>query len=174
MNDTVRRRHNQNSHSSCHPEGREKKVTASCTGARSFLPGNIQSQLASAGGGFRRTSHRRRLVLATGIAILVCLTGAGCSGFFINPSISSIFITPSSARSRPRHRFAYRHTPTTLTGARGRLRRLGRLVEFETPRGYGHSPGGVVTGVSTGTATITASSQGVNGTASVYGYGPAT
>src|ERR1017187_7429748 len=84
MNDTVRRRRNQKLHLSCHPE------------TRSPLPGKIQSKLASAARVLRLVSRRRRLVLATGIAILLCLAWAGCTGFFVNPSISSIFITPAS------------------------------------------------------------------------------
>src|SRR5271166_4023946 len=73
------------------------KVTASQPEARSALPGNIQSKLASAGRVLRLVGHRRCLLLATGIAILLCLTWAGCNGFFINPTISSIYITPSAA-----------------------------------------------------------------------------
>src|SRR5271157_5380867 len=72
-------------------------VTASHPEVSVPLPGRIQSKLGSAGRVLRLVGSRRRLLLATGIAILLCLTWAGCSGFFINPSISSIYITPSAS-----------------------------------------------------------------------------
>src|SRR5271165_2901357 len=75
-------------------QGQEKKVTGSHTEGRSRLPGKIQSKLASAGR-FLPLVSRRRLVLTA--ALFICVIGEGCSGFFINPTISSIYITPSAA-----------------------------------------------------------------------------
>lgn len=144
----------------------EKKVTASYTGARSLLRGKIQSQLASAGRGLRLLSHRRRL-LVTGIAIVVCLTGAGCSGFFINPSISSIYITPASATLAVSNTQQLTATATYSDGSQGQL--TGNTVGWSSSNTAVATVtnGGLVTGVATGTATITATAQGVSGTASV-------
>src|ERR1022692_3758140 len=141
MNDTVRRRRNQKLHLSCHPE------------TRSPLPGKIQSKLASAARVLRLVSRRRRLVLATGVAILLCLAWAGCTGFFVNPSISSIFITPAS----------------TTIAVNGTQPLSGSTVGWSSSDDTVAtiSNGGLVTGVSTGTATITATAQGISGTGTV-------
>ena len=154
MNDTVRRRRKQKLHLSCHPEARP-------------LPGKIQSKLASAGRVLWLVSQRRRLVLATGITILLCLTCAGCSGFFISPAISSVYITPSAG--------------TISIGNSLQLTAIAVYSDQSTSPLSGSSVGwsssdntiatvtngGLVKGVATGTATITASSQGVSGTASI-------
>ncbi len=155
MNDTVRRRGNQKLHLSCDPE------------ARSPLPGKIQSSLASAGSVLRLLSLRRRLVLATGIAILLCLAWAGCTGFFINPSISSIFITPASTTIAVNGTQQLTATGTYSDGSRQPL--SGSNVGWSSSDDtiVTISNGGLVTGVATGTATITATSQGVSGTGSV-------
>src|SRR5271157_519428 len=145
----------------------ENKVTASHSEAISPVSGKIQSKLASAGRVLRLVSHRRRLVLATGIAILLCLTGAGCDGFFISPSIGSIFITPSTA--------------TVSVGNTQQLTATGKYSDGSTSTLSGSSvgwsssddtvatitSGGLVTGVKVGTATMTVSDQGVTATATV-------
>ena len=155
MNDTVRRRRNQKLHLSCHPE------------ARSPWPGKIQSKLASAGRVLRLVGLRRRLLLATGIAILLCLAWAGCSGFFINPSISSIFITPASTTIAVNGTQQLTATGTYSDGSRQPL--SGSTVGWSSSNDTVATitNGGLVTGVATGTATITATAQGVSGTASV-------
>src|SRR5271157_3574872 len=145
----------------------ENKVTASHSEAISPVSGKIQSKLASAGRVLRLVSHRRRLVLATGIAILLCLTGAGCDGFFISPSIGSIYITPSTA--------------TVSVGNTQQLTATGKYSDGSTGTISGSSvgwsssddtvatitSGGLVTGVKVGTATMTVSDQGVTATATV-------
>ncbi len=155
MNDTARRRCDQKLHLSCHPE------------ARFPLSAQVQSKLALTGRVLRLVGDRRRSVLATGIAILLCLMCAGCSGFFINPAISSIFITPSAG--------------TLSVGTSMQLTATASYSDLSTSPLTGSSVGwsssdntiatvtngGLVTGVATGTATITASAQGVSGTATI-------
>jgi uncharacterized protein YjdB len=137
MNDSVRRRRNQKLHLSCH------------------------------GSVLRLLSRRRRLVLATGIAILLCLAWAGCTGFFVNPSISSIFITPASTTIAVNGTQQLTATGTFSDGSRQPL--SGTTVGWSSSDDTVATitNGGLVTGVSLGTATITATAQGVSGTGSV-------
>ena len=137
MNDIVRRRRNQKLHLSCH------------------------------GSGLRRLGPRRRLVLATGIAILLCLMCAGCTGFFVNPTISSIFITPASTTIAVNGTQQLTATGTYSDGSRQPL--SGSTVGWSSSDDtvVTITNGGLVTGVSLGTATITATAQGVSGTGTV-------
>ena len=137
MNDSVRRRRNQKLHLSCH--------------------GTV----------LRLLSLRRRLLLATGIAILLCLMWAGCTGFFVNPTISSIFITPASTTIAVNGTQQLIATGTYSDGSRQPL--SGSTVGWSSSNDTVAtvSNGGLVTGVSLGTATITATAQGVSGTGTV-------
>jgi hypothetical protein len=109
-----------------------------------------------------------RFALTAGVALLLCVTWAGCSGFFISPSISSIYISPPSA--------------TIATGNTQQLTATARFSDGSSNTISGESvgwsssatniatvtsPGGLVTGAGTGTATITCTDQGVTATASI-------
>ena len=111
--------------------------------------------------------HRRRIVLATGTAILLCLTCSGCSGFFINPSISSIFITPSAATVSVNNTQQLTATATYSDGSKNTL--SGNSVGWTSSNDAVATitPGGLVTAVATGTATMMATAEGVSGTASI-------
>ena len=92
----------------------------------------------------------------------------GCSGFFVNPSIGSIFITPPSAT------IAIGNTVQLIANARysnGTTNTVqGSSVGWTSSSNQVAtvtSPGGLVTAVGTGTATITVTDQGVTSTASV-------
>ncbi len=102
-----------------------------------------------------------------GIAIVLCLTSAGCSGFFINPSISSVYITPAAATISANNTQQLTATATYSDGSQGTL--TGDTVGWSSSNTSVAtvSNGGLVTGVSTGSATITATAQGVSGTASI-------
>ena len=76
-------------------------------------------------------SHKP-LALTTGFALLLCMTWAGCSGFFINPSISSIFITPPSATIAVNNTVQLIATATYSDGSQKPISgSVGRLVKFE-------------------------------------------
>lgn len=125
----------------------------------------IRRRTALAGRFFPLRSQRRTVL--TGLSLLLCMTWSGCSGFFINPSISSIFITPASA--------------TVATGMTQQLTATARYSDSSSGNLTGSSvgwsssetgiatvsPGGLVTGVAIGTATITATAQGVTSTATI-------
>src|SRR5208337_104613 len=109
----------------------------------------------------------RRSVLAMGIAVLLCLTSAGCDGFFISPSISSIYITPSAATVSVNNTQQLTATATYSDGSKNTI--TGNNVGWSSSNDAVATitNGGLVTGVAVGTATMTASAQGVSGTATV-------
>ena len=113
--------------------------------------------------------NRVRQGLALGaVALFTSVFLSSCSGFFIKPTISSIYITPASAtvgigQSVPLAAYA-----TYSDGTQNQI--SGNSVGWSssaTTIATVTSPGGSVTGVGLGTATITASAQGVTGTATV-------
>ena len=131
------------------------------------LPVKIQSKLTLAVKVFLLVSHKQ-VVLTAGVALLLCVTLAGCSGFFINPSISSIFVTPPSSTIAVNNTVQLIATAIYSDGSQNTI--SGSSVGWSssnTEVATVTSPGGLVTGVSTGTATITVTSQGVNTTATV-------
>ncbi len=141
---------------SCHPE------------ATSPLPGKFNRKLASIRRVLRRVSRRRWVLPATGIAVLLCLTWAGCSGFFINPTLSSIFISPPSATVAVTNTVQLTATGMYSDGSQNTISgsTLGWSSSDDTVATVS-SPGGLVTGVATGTATITATAQGISATGTV-------
>ncbi len=142
-------------------------MTASHTGAGSPLPGKIQSGLALTRRVLRLVSHKQ-FILTAGVALLLCVTLGGCSGFFINPSISSIFVTPPSSTIAVTNTVQLIATAIYSDGSQNTI--SGSSVGWSssnTAVATVTSPGGLVTGISTGTATITVTSQGVNTTATV-------
>jgi uncharacterized protein YjdB len=111
---------------------------------------------------------RRRLVLTVAVSLFLCPFLTSCSGFFITPTITSIYVQPSAAtvsvgQSVPLIAYATYSdgTQNQISGSSVGWTSSATTVATVT------SPGGSVTGVAIGTATITASSQGVTGTATV-------
>ncbi len=141
-------------------------MTASHTDVRSSLPGKIPPKLAIERV-LRLMSQRRSLVAATGTAIFLCLMSASCTGFFINPSLSSIFITPAAATVSVNGSQQLTATGTYSDGSKTPL--SGSTVGWSSSDNTiaTVSNGGLVTGVGTGTATMTATAEGVSGTASI-------
>jgi hypothetical protein len=107
-------------------------------------------------------------MLTAGCAIFLCLAWAGCNGFFISPSISSIYTTPAAATIAVNNTVQLTATATYSDGSTGPL--TGSSVGWtssDTSVATVTSPGGLVTGVATGSATITVSAQGASATATV-------
>ncbi len=112
--------------------------------------------------------HRERLVLSVAISLFLLALLAGCHGFFISPTLSSIYINPASASVAVNNTVQMVAYGTYSDGTQSQI--TGSSVGWSssnTDVATVTSPGGLVTGVSTGTATMTASAQGVSGTASV-------
>jgi len=112
---------------------------------------------------------RARLLLITvAVCLLICAGLAACSGFFINPTLSSIFIQPASATIAVNGTVTLEAFGNYSDGSQSQI--TGDSVGWSssaTNVASVTSPGGVVTGIATGTATITASAKGVTATASV-------
>jgi len=90
----------------------------------------------------------------------------GCSGFFINPTISSIFITPGAATiSGLGNTQQLTATANYSDGSQGKLSSVGWSSSNTSVATV--TNGGLVTAVAIGTATITASAQGVTATATI-------
>jgi trimeric autotransporter adhesin len=108
-----------------------------------------------------------RFISTAGVAFFLCVT-CSCSGFFISPSLSSIFVTPPSASVAVNSTVQLTATGTYSDGSQRPLQgeSVGWSSSDDTIASI-TSPGGLVTGVASGTATITVSAQGVSGTATI-------
>jgi trimeric autotransporter adhesin len=127
-----------------------------------------RGEFSSSADGYRPKQVRQRLVLTVAVALFTSAFLSSCSGFFIKPTISSIFITPSSATIGVGQMVSLAAFATYSDGTQNQI--SGGSVGWSssaTTTATVTSPGGSVTGVAIGTATITASSQGVSGTATV-------
>jgi trimeric autotransporter adhesin len=127
-----------------------------------------RGELTLGTGGCNPTRVRRRLVLTAVASLALSPFLTSCSGFFIKPSVSSIFIQPSSATVGVGQQVALTAFATYSDGTQNQI--SGDSVGWSSSDNTIatiSSPGGSVTGVALGTATITASSQGVTGTATV-------
>jgi hypothetical protein len=151
-----------------------------------YLAGRISTsgvEMGSAGTGrsfvdkcdeffFGADEHRpmrlRRLVLTAAVGVFLCLLLASCGGFFIKPSISSIFIQPSAATVGVGQQVSLAAYATYSDGTQNQI--SGGSVGWTSSApniATITSPGGQATGVAIGTATMTASSQGISGTGTV-------
>lgn len=111
---------------------------------------------------------RRRLVLTIAISLFLCPFLTSCSGFFIQPTITSIYVQPSAATVSVGQSVPLIAYATYSDGSQNQIG--GDSVGWTssaTTVATVTSPGGSVTGVAIGSATITAASQGVTGTATV-------
>ena len=116
----------------------------------------------------RPMRFRRRRVLTAVVSLALSPLLASCGGFFIKPSISSIFIQPSAATVGVGQQVSLAAFATYSDGTQNQI--SGNSVGWTSSApaiATITSPGGQVTGVSIGTATMTASSQGITGTATV-------
>ncbi len=116
----------------------------------------------------RPVTAKLRFSLRAVFPILLCLALASCSGFFVNPSISSIYVNPPSATISIGNTVQLVATARYSDGTANTIQ--GTSVGWSsstTDVATVTSPGGLVTGISTGTATITVSDQGVTTTANV-------
>ena len=107
-------------------------------------------------------NRRWLLILAAGLVVLLSLSWLGCNGFFVNPTLSSIFITPAAATLNLNGSVSLTANANYSDGSTGTL--SGSSVGWISSApavATVTSPGGVVTGISFGTATITATDQGV-------------
>jgi len=131
-------------------------------GTRSSIAGNY-CQFSSGAGGHRRKRIRVRPLLTVAVGVFLCAILASCGGgFFTHPTLSSTFIDPASA--------------SIATGKTAQLTVTGKYSDG-SQQGVGGdsvtwsssddtiatvtSPGGLVTGVSPGTAVITSTTTAI-------------
>lgn len=122
----------------------------------------------SSAAGTHRPKRVRQLVATAAVALFSSAFLSSCSGFFIKPTISSIYITPAAATIGVGQMTSFTAYATYSDGTQNQI--SGDSVGWTssaTNIASVTSPGGSVTGVALGTATITASAQGITGTATV-------
>lgn len=110
-------------------------------------------------------SNKRKLLLAGAFsALLVLALGVGCTGFFVNPTVSSITIDPSNptvsiGQTQQLSAAGTDSNGNALTLTAG-TSCTGSTVcwSSDTPTVATISTGGLLSGVSAGTSTVTASS----------------
>ncbi len=116
-------------------------------------------------------SSKRKLSLVAGLAALsLFVAGVGCRGFFVNPSLTSITITPSTVSLAVGQAQPLVATGNYDDGTTKNLTGLATWTSSDTSGTFVHlSSTGVVTGVSTTSSavTITATYKGISGTTSV-------
>ncbi len=116
----------------------------------------------------RLMRFRRRLVLTAAVSAVLCPFLTSCGGFFIKPSISSIFIQPSAATVGVGQQVSLAAFATYSDGTQNQISGSSVGWSSSAPNiATITSPGGQATGVAIGTATMTASSQGITGTGTV-------
>lgn len=100
------------------------------------------------------------------LAVLVALgAGVSCRGFFVNPTLSSITVAPQSASVAIGATLQFTATGVNNDGTTGSLHNLTWSTSASSIATI--SSGGLVKGVSVGTATITATDGGVSGSSTV-------
>jgi trimeric autotransporter adhesin len=123
---------------------------------------------------FRRPDERQSkgsqqwVVVCAVVTIFLLALSVGCGGFFIQPSLSTIYINPASATVAVGNTVQLVAFGKYSDGSQGQI--TGNQVGWSsssTDVATITSPGGLVTGVGTGSTTMTASAQGVTGTAAV-------
>jgi uncharacterized protein YjdB len=123
----------------------------------------------SSGAGERRLKRvRQRPVLTVAIALFLSAFLAGCGGgFFIHPSLSTTYISPASATIAPSNTVQLAVQGIYSDGGRQTVDGDSVTWSSSDPTiATVSSPGGLVTGASAGTATITATT-----TATIQGTG---
>jgi hypothetical protein len=114
------------------------------------------------------SSHRKlQLVASFSLVLLMAVAGVGCNGFFVDPVLTAIQVGPSGQGILVTHTLQMTALGTYDQG--GNPKDItGKVLWSTSDEGIATvSAGGLVTGTGVGTATISASSGAVSGTASV-------
>jgi hypothetical protein len=118
----------------------------------------------------------RKLALSLAFAgLLLVAFGAGCRGFFVNPTLSTIAVSPASVNLAIGASTTLQVFGTYSDGSRNQV--TSGVTWTVDPTGIATVTGtgnGNVTGVATGSTTVTASAQAITGTASVTVAGNVT
>ena len=132
-------------------------VNMGSEGTGSSFVGN-RGEFSSGAGGRRLQRLRRRplLTVAAGLLLLAFLTGCG-GGFFQHPSITSMWVNPATATITPTKTAQFAAVGLYSDGNQQNIaENKVTWSSSDSTVATVSSPGGLVTGVSVGTATITA------------------
>ena len=112
-------------------------------------------------------SLKRKLpLLAAFTVLLVFAFGVGCTGFFVNPTLTTLTVTPASPQVQQGLTLQMLATGTYNDGSVStNVKNLSWSSSDTTVATISNS--GLLSALSTGTATITATSATVTGTAAV-------
>lgn len=108
---------------------------------------------------------RKSVLPLLALAVLVAFAGLSCKGFFVNPTLTSITVAPQSASVAINGTLQMTASGTNNDGTIASLKNLTWTTSAATIATV--STGGLVKGVSAGTATISATDGGVTGSSSV-------
>lgn len=112
------------------------------------------------------TTNRKPRVLAALIALFLLALAVGCRGFFVNPVLTTITIGPTGQNIEQGKTLQLSARGTYDDGSFKTLT-SSVLWNSSAPDVASISTSGLVTGLSQGTTTITASSESVSGTTTV-------
>lgn len=108
---------------------------------------------------------KRRVLPLLALAVLAALGGVSCRGFFVNPTLSSINVTPSTGSVAVGATQQFTATGVNNDGTTGSLHNLVWSSSDTTVATI--STGGLAKGVKIGTTTITATEGTVSGSATL-------
>jgi hypothetical protein len=113
-------------------------------------------------------SGKQALRIAAAVSVLIVFAlGIGCNGFFVDPTLTSVVVSPTSASIGLKKTVQMTAFGTYDDGSRKQIKSgLVWSTSDGTIAGIDASSG-IATGVSVGTATITGEAQGLSGTATI-------
>src|SRR5664279_4038904 len=131
------------------------------------LPGTNVRQPSLSTGRYSPKSWSARLAITIATSLFLCVTLGSCTGFFINPTISSIFISPASATVAVNNTVQLTATARFSDGSSSSISGsdVGWSSSSDTVASI--TAGGLVRAISNGTATMTVTDQGISATANV-------
>ena len=110
------------------------------------------------------TGHKLPLTLAF-FALVAVAFGAGCGGFFVDPTLTSIVVSPTSPQVNAGNQITLQAFGTFDDGTRKQVKSGVNWSSSDITVATIDRNSGVLTGVSPGSSTITADSQGLEGSA---------
>ena len=111
------------------------------------------------------TGHKLPLTLAFFLLVAIAF-GAGCRGFFVKPTLTSIVISPTSPQVNAGNQISLQAFGTFDDGTRQQVRSGVSWSSSDTDVATVDVNSGVLTGITPGRSTITADAQGLEGSAS--------
>ncbi len=112
-------------------------------------------------------NKRNIRLLASFATLLLTASIVGCNGFFVDPTLTSVNITPTTPSIQQGSTQQLTATGTYDDGSTKNITGSAQWTSDDTTIATVSAGGGLVTGVSAGTAGISASSGGISGSTTV-------